>query len=194
MYLHNVKQSVQSFGAELHVKLHLGMTLENQPTPKRRCIIRSMGYPTKDLQQDIAYIFGTVTFKIFTSWNGLSFFLSVFTFSIPCNRDKFNHFLKSMQNELIFGYSYIAHFATHSCKIHQNCYETNQSQANKSSVLQLAMCSFVQHYSVRANKYLDNIHAFHYSAKNCVLIVQPWCCNSGDKKLRPISVWASISH
>jgi hypothetical protein len=41
---------------------------------------------------------------------------------------------------------------------------------------------------------LDNICAFRDSPEHRVLPVQPWRGNSRDKKLRPICIWASVSH
>lgn len=49
-------------------------------------------------------------------------------------------------------------------------------------------------FSIFSVIYLNNIHAFYNSAKNSMLIIQPRCSHSCDKKLGPIRVGPRIRH
>lgn len=47
---------------------------------------------------------------------------------------------------------------------------------------------------LREIHYLYNIHTLYYSAKDCVLVIKPRSSNSGDEKLRAISIGTRICH
>lgn len=72
--------------------------------------------------------------------------------------------------------------------------EVPQYQAYEERVLSnICMNSWRKGFK-RELMYLYNIHSLYNSAEDCVLVIEPWCSDSGYEKLRAISVGTRICH